>query len=103
MERVYTVPSLDGTHLAWKVGDGENFLLGIDPIVGLHSSFSFPEDLRSYLEYLNICTLAQAQNYFQHAQSYWLSTEDLDLGGTYNILWKDYIEGLSRAGIWLID
>ena len=47
-----------GIHLAWQVGSGENVLLGIDPIVGSHSSFDFPEDLRSYLENLNICTLS---------------------------------------------
>ena len=92
-----------GIHMAWQVGDGENILLGIDPIVGLHSSFRLPEDLRSYLEDMNICTLAQAQNSLHYAQSYWLSAEDLDLGGSYNIIWNEYIEGLSGAGIRLTD
>ena len=43
-----------GSYLAWKVGDGKNILLGIDPIVGIQSSFSLPEDLRTYLEDLDI-------------------------------------------------
>ena len=59
MWRVFlqTLPWM-GNHLTWQVGDGENILLGVDPIVGSHSSFSLPEDLRSYLEDLNICTLS---------------------------------------------
>ena len=49
-------------HMAWQVGNGESILLGIDPIVGSHSSFSLPEELRLYLEDLNICNLSQAHN-----------------------------------------
>ena len=44
-----------GMHLAWQVGNGDSILLGIDPIVGSHSTFSLPEELRLYLEDLNIC------------------------------------------------
>ena len=47
-----------GMHLAWQVGNGDSILLGIDPIVGSHSVFSLPEDLRLYLEDLDICKLS---------------------------------------------
>ena len=47
-----------GNHLAWQVGDGENILLGVNPIVGAHTSYSIPEDMRLYLEDLDICTLS---------------------------------------------
>ena len=71
-----------GAHLSWQVGDGKNVLLGIDPIIGLHSSFSLPEDLRTYLEDMNIYTLEQARNTLHHAQNYWLTAEELDLEGS---------------------
>ena len=99
---MHTLPWM-GTHMAWQVGDGENILLGIDPIVGSQSSFSLLEDLRSYLEDMNICTLSQAQNSLHNAQSYWLTADDLDLGGSYKITWNAYIEGLSGAGICLTN
>ena len=85
------------------MGNGDNILLGIDPIVGSHSSFILPEDLRSYLEDLNICTLSQAHNSLINAQSYWFTTDDLDLGGTFKSIWTEYVEGLSGAGIRLTD
>ena len=85
--------------MAWQVGNGDNILLGIDPIVGSHSSFILPEDLRSYLEDLNICTLSHAHNSLINAQSYWFTADDLDLGGSYKLIWNAYVEGLAGAGI----
>ena len=87
-----------GLHLAWQVGNGENILLGIDPIVGFRSSYSLPEDLRSYLEDLNVCSLAQARNTLS-SRSYWYTLEDLDIGGSYSTIWNNYIESLIGAGI----
>ena len=104
MWRVFlqTLPWM-GNHLAWQVGDGENILLGVDPIVGSHSSFSVPEDLRSYLMDLNIGTLSQTHNSLSNSQSYWYTAEDLDLGGSYKQIWNAYTEGLFCAGIRLSD
>ena len=51
-----------GKYLSWQVGNGESILLGIDPIAELSAPFTLPEDLRLYLEDLNICTLAQVHN-----------------------------------------
>ena len=92
-----------GYHLAWQVGDGESIFLGVDPIVGLHTSFSLPENLRSYLEDLDISTLSQAHNSLPNAQSYWYTIDDLDLGGTYKQAWNVYIEGLLCGGIRLSE
>jgi len=99
---IHTLPWM-GTHMAWQVGNGDNILLGIDPIVGSHSSFILPEDLRSYLEDLNICTLSHAHNSLINAQSYWFTANDLDLGGTFKSIWTEYVEGLSGACIRLTD
>ena len=85
------------------MGNGENVLIGIDPIVGIQSSFSLPEDLRSYLEDLNICFLAQAHNSLFPSRCYWYTAEDLNLGGSYSTIWNNYIAGLIGAGIRLID
>ena len=85
--------------MAWQVGKGSDVIVGIDPIVGTSTGFYLPEDLRSYLQDLNICTLAQAHNTQSDAQGYWYTTEDLNLGGYYINLWTDYTAGLIGAGI----
>ena len=36
-------------------------------------------------------------------KSYWLSAEDLDLGGRWKIEWDCYIKGLTEGGIKLSD
>ena len=92
-----------GYHLAWQVGDGENILLGFDPIVGLHTSFSLPEDLRSYLEDLNISNLSQAHNSLPNAQGYWYTADELELGGTFKQAWNAYTEGLLCGGFRLSE
>ena len=88
-----------GSNLAWQVGRGNDILIRVDPIVGSHTVFYLPDELRSYLQDLDICTLAQAQNTQQDAQSYCYSAEELNLGGTFLDLWTDYVAGLSGAGI----
>ena len=70
-----------GSGLTWHVGNGESIKVGLDPIIGMGSSFSLPRDLRDYLEDFGITSLAQARNYSPNARSYWISTADLDLGG----------------------
>ena len=92
-----------GSYLTWQVGDGKNILLGIDPIVGIQSSLNLPEDLRTYLEDLNICTLSQARNTVLPAKSYWLSADGLDLGGSYHNIWDVFIKELQVVGIHLTD
>ena len=79
-----------GNHLAWQAGHGKNILLGVDLIVGAHTSFSLPEDLRLYLEDLDICTLSQAHNSLSNARSYWYTADDLDLGDTFKQAWNVY-------------
>ena len=78
-------------------------MLGIDPIVGSNAPLSFLEDLRSYLEYLNICSLSQAHNPLPNAQHYWYTAGELDLGGTFETTWNDFVFDLSAAGIHLTD
>ena len=56
-----TLPWL-GRDLAWQVGNSNNILLGIDPLVGASNSFSLPTGLLAYLEDLEINTLARAHN-----------------------------------------
>lgn len=92
-----------GCFLSWQIGNGECIHLGVDPIVGMGSTFILPEDLRSYLADMDICTLAQARNPCSSAPFYWYSSSDLDLAGSYSSIWNDYINGLSALGIRLND
>ena len=77
---IHTLPWI-GPHLAWNVGRGTDILIGIDPVVGSHTGFFLPEDLRTYLQDLNINTLDQAQNTLHDAQNYWVYSGGFESGG----------------------
>ena len=63
------------------MGDGNDIILGIDPILGSHASHSLPLKLREYLTDLDIVTLAQAHNAHPNAHHYWFTAEELNLAG----------------------
>ena len=73
--------------LGWKVGNGLNIRLGIDPIDGLDSSFILLMDLRDYLSDFGIIVLAHPQNLEGPSTwlNYWYSATDLCLGGVWPI------------------
>ena len=71
--------------------------------MGSAASLSFPEDLRTYLEDLNISTLAQAHNPCSVDRHYWYSASDLDLGGIFESVWNDFTFELAASGIRLSD
>ena len=54
---IQTIPWM-GRHLAWQVGNGNYILIDIDPVIGTSTSDLFPDGLRSYLEDVDIKTLA---------------------------------------------
>ena len=68
-----------GKGVLWQVINGSDIHLGVDPVVGMGSSFILPRDLRDYLEDYGICTLAQARNQTSFASGYWFSENELDL------------------------
>ena len=88
-----TLPWL-GKGILWQVGNGSDIHLGVDPVVGLGSSFILTDDLRAYLEDYGICTLAQARNETTFASGYWFTAEDLDLCGDWKSCWDNYVRGL---------
>ena len=90
-----------GNHLAWKDGNGNDILLGVDPIIGTHNFYILPEELRSYLEDLDISTLSQAHNILPDAWSYWYTADELGLGGSLKEAWNAYTKGLLSGGIHL--
>ena len=53
-----TLPWL-GRSLAWQVGNDNNVLLDIDPIINIPNSLTLPAGFREYLEDLDIATLSQ--------------------------------------------
>ena len=88
-----------GSHLSWKVGDGNDILIGMDPVMGNSASSPFPDDLRTYLEDLGISTLAQAHNSLTDANQYWYTAEDLYLNGDWKYVWNLFISCLNLNGI----
>ena len=70
-----------GCHLSWQVGNGRDIIIGTNPVIGIPISLHFPEGLRSYLDDLDIKTLAHAHNSQPDAHHYWFSADELWLQG----------------------
>ena len=87
--------------LGWKTGNGKNIKVGIDPIAGLTSDFILPEDLGLYLEDYGILSLSDVLNRGVATTStdYWITAEELELGGQWKEAWSQYIKGLQHGGI----
>ena len=64
-----TLPWL-GIFLAWKVGNGENVQIGIDPMIKILHTFTWPAGFCDFLEDLDIVTHSQARNILSRSQ-YW--------------------------------
>ena len=92
-----------GRDLAWQVGNGENILLGIDPIVGASFSCSLPSGLLDFLDDIEINTLARACNTFPGTfpgtLHYWYNAEDLCITGTWKTAWDSFTNALDLSGI----
>ena len=93
-----TLPWL-GSNLAWQVGNGQDVLIGIDLIIGVPSSLSLPDGLRTFLEDLDITSLSQAHNTLPGTHHYWYSTKDLGIVGDWKVAWEAFTRGLELCGI----
>ena len=85
--------------MGWRVGNGGDIHVGYDPIIGSNSSPYLPHGLIVYLQDYGITMLQHARNTSIDFASYWLSSEDLDLGGSWAHTWNDYVAGLDYGGI----
>ena len=56
-------------------------------------------DLIEYLKDYGISALQDAHNLSVGEHSYWLSAEDLELGGSWASCWNKYISSLENGGI----
>ena len=68
-------------------------------MIGNPTSYHFPEGLRTYLEDLDIKTLAQAHNTLPDAHHYWYSAEDLYLYIDWKKIWNSFTRNLDLNGI----
>ena len=75
--------------------------LGVELVAGQNSYFLLSEDIHDYLEDYDLLTLSNAsiEDVVSQRNSYWLSLEDINLGGKWNTEWDEYISGLSQGGI----
>ena len=81
------------------MGNEEDILIGIDPIIGVPFSHNLPDELRSFLEDLDINTLSQARNTLPDSQHYWYMAEELCIDGVWKVAWDAYMRGLNLYGI----
>ena len=93
-----TLPWL-GRFLSWLVGNGQDVLLGTDPIIGTQAPHTLPLELKEYLEDLDITTLAQAHNIHPGSLHYWFTVEDLYIAGDWKLAWDTYTWGLEMGRI----
>ena len=75
--------------LYWKVEDGRYVQVGIDLVVGMEETYCLSWSLVSYLQDYGTITLNQAMNVCDWSSfgTYWLSFEDLNLGGDWKVKW----------------
>ena len=88
-----------GRCLSWQVGNAVDTLIVSNLIVGTDTLTVFPPDLCEYLEDYGISSLAHARNLSPEVLGYWLTAEDLELGGEWKLLWDKYISGLEHGRI----
>ena len=69
--------------MGWRVGNGGDIHVGSDPIIGSNSYPYLQDDMIVYLQDYGITMLQHARNPSIDSASYWLSSEDLDLGGSW--------------------
>ena len=81
-----------GRGLLWKVGNGQEVYVGVDPIVGMDRDYILSFDLRTYLEDYGISTLDQVIN---QATGGWFTAEELDLCDIWSRQWNIYIRGFN--------
>ena len=68
-------------------------------MIGSANNFHFLEGLRTYLEDLNIITLALVHNTLPDACQYWYTADELLLDGEWKDIWNRFIRCLVRNGI----
>ena len=56
---IKTIPWL-GKCLSWKVGNGKDIVIGLDPVIGSSLCLFFDQDFRIYLRDYGILTLQHA-------------------------------------------
>ena len=55
---------LVGEHLTWKVGNGRNVIVGIDPIIRLIDDFNISSYITNYLEDIGYYALSDIRRKF---------------------------------------
>ena len=83
------------------MGHGDNVEIGVDPIAGLDSSFALSASLVSYLHDYGFNTLDQicTKKMGSSIGSYWLTADELELGGQWKDEWELYTHYLRALGI----
>ena len=92
--------------LSWKVGNGLQVYVGIEPFLGgEHFYLRLSDQILAYLQGFNIHFLAQIKrnDYDGLSSSYWLLVDDLGVASLMDIEQNRYILGLHQLDIQLVD
>ena len=80
-----------GLNLCWKVGNGRNMMVGIDPIIGLGEDYKLSTHILNYMANIGYFTLTHIRIHLWRNMdcSYWLTTKDLGLIHDSTYEWED--------------
>ena len=87
--------------MTWKVVNGANVLVGVDPVIGNEENYLLPPPLLYYLAELGFFSLTHIKR--PSISLTWLADKDLGLGGVWEKDWNDYIDRLNKGGLILYD
>jgi hypothetical protein len=85
----------------WKLGNGRDIRIGVDPMVGLHTFYKLSRNVILTLKAQGIDYLAQEGTNVLEGLIFtrWKKEESLGMEGGLKDEWKNYIKGLVSSGI----
>lgn len=97
---IYRTFDLIGLWLKWKIGNGVELFVGVDPFIGDGGGYRLPTSLIKELQERQVTVLSQ---FFLDrtilSSECWLTAGELNLPLQWHNCWGNYIANLSAAGI----
>jgi hypothetical protein len=86
--------------LVWKLGNGWDIRIGVDPMIGSQSYYKLSKNLISILQAQGIKFLAQVgiMDIEKSSSLRWKNAETLGLEGGKKEKWDEYVKGLVGSG-----
>lgn len=85
--------------LSWRVGNGKDILVGIDPILGLDDTYTLSNEVIYTIHRFEFATLSKIKRtHKRENQSYWLNALEMGFQDETAMEWDRYINKLNAVG-----